>query len=129
MVEKQETIIIKAGELLERVSCLAGEGYRLVQIGCTRLDAIQVDYTFDKDYRFLNLRVLVPVDRPEIPSITGIYWCAFTYENEIHDLFGVDVKNMNINYGGNFYRIAVKAPFNVARPSKKEPDKTPGEEK
>ena len=129
MVEKQETIILKAGELLERVSRLAGEGYRLVQIGCTRLDVFQIDYTFDKDYRFLNLRVLVPVDKAEIPSITGIYWCAFTYENEIHDLFGIKVKNLNIDYGGNFYRIAVEAPFNVARPLAKEPDKTPGHEK
>ena len=120
MIEKQETISITVGELLEKVGRLAGEGYRLVQIGCTRLDSFQVDYTFDKDYGFLNLRVLVPADKAVIPSITGIYWCAFTYENEIHDLFGVEVKNLNIDYAGNFYRIAVKAPFNVPRPGDEE---------
>jgi len=120
VIEKQETISITIGELLEKVVRLAGEGYRLVQIGCTRLNSFQVDYTFDKDYRFLNLRVLVPSDKAVIPSITGIYWCAFTYENEIHDLFGIEVKNLNIDYSGNFYRIAVEAPFNVSRPGDEE---------
>ena len=120
MFEKQETVEIAAGDLLERVGRLAREGYRLVQIGCTRLDEFQLDYSFDKDYRFLNLRLHVPPGSPEVPSISGIYWSAFTYENEIHDLFGVVVKNINVDYGGNFYRIEVKAPFNVTRPARKE---------
>ncbi len=115
MFEKQETVEIATRDLLERVVQLAREGYRLVQIGCTRLEEFQIDYSFDKDYKFLNLRLRVPAERPEVPSISGIYWSAFTYENEIHDLFGVDVKNINVDYGGNFYRIEVKAPFNVTR--------------
>lgn len=113
MSEKQEIINISIDELLDRVDRLARDGYRLVQIGCTKLDAFQMDYSFDKDLKLLNLRVLVPVDKAEIPSISGVYWSAFTYENEIHDLFGVEIKNLNINYGGNFYRIKLKTPFNI----------------
>lgn len=87
------------------------EGWRLVQIGCTKLDRFQVDYTFDRAYRFLNLRVMVPEEDAALPSVTGSYLCAFTYENEIRDLFGVEFTGMGIDYGGKFYRVGVKAPF------------------
>ena len=116
MTEKQEIITIRRDELLERVKRFALERYRLVQIGCTRLDRFQLDYSFDRDYEFVNLRLLVPVDDPAVPSVSGIYWTAFTYENEIHDLFGVEFENLNINYGGKFYRVAFKTPFDIAPP-------------
>ena len=38
---------------------------------------------------------------------------ALLYENEMHDLFGINVKNMAIDYKGTFYRTAVKTPFNT----------------
>ena len=40
-----------------------------------------------------------------------ICWSSFIYENEIHDLYGINIKNINIDYKGKFYRTDVKAAF------------------
>ena len=116
MTEKQEIINIRCDELQERVKRFARARYRLVQIGCTRLDQFQLDYSFDKGCRFVTLRVHIRADNPSVPSVSDAYWTAFTYENEINDLFGIEFENLNINYGGRFYRITVKTPFNIAPP-------------
>jgi ech hydrogenase subunit D len=114
MFEEQEIIDLTKEEMLGKIRNVFEEGYRLVQIGCTRGETFQIDYTFDKDYRFLDLRVNIPLDEPELPSITGIYDSAFGYENEIHDLFGINVVGINVDYKGKFYRIPVKAPFSTS---------------
>ena len=114
MHEKQEIVTVRKNELVDRVRRIAGEGYRLVQICCTKLDQFQIDYSFDKEYKFVNLRILVPINGTTVPSVSGVYWGAFTFENEIHDLFGVKFEGLNVDYGGNFYRIAKKAPFSAA---------------
>jgi ech hydrogenase subunit D len=114
MFENQEMVSIEKAELLDRIRNISDEGFRLVQVSCTRTEMFQIDYSFDKNYRFMNLRVNIPVEDAQLPSISGIYPCAFGYENEIHDLFGVRIDKISIDYKGNFYRIAVKTPFNIA---------------
>jgi ech hydrogenase subunit D len=112
MFEKQEIVEINKEELLAKVSSLSEEGYRIVQIGCTKLsDKLQVDYTFDKDDKFYGLRLGLPLEKLELPSVSGIYLAACLYENEMHDLFGVKVSGMAIDFGGKFYRIEAEAPF------------------
>jgi ech hydrogenase subunit D len=113
MFEEQEIICIEKEELQDKIRRTFDEGYRLVQIGCTKDEMFQIDYTFDKQYKFLDLRVNIPVSDARLSSITGIYACAFTYENEIHDLFGIKIEGIKIDYKGNFYRLAVKAPFSI----------------
>ena len=116
MIEKQETVIVNnSDELFKKVSEMMAGGYRLSVISCSKLEHFQIDYTFDKNYEFKNFRMLIPLENPEMQSISSIYFNAFTYENEIHDLFGIEVHNLNINYGGKFYRINVKAPFNTLK--------------
>lgn len=109
---EQRTETIQKEELVERVARLKEEGCRLAQIGCTRLDGIEVNYSFDRDYEFLNLRLVVPAEGARIPSVSSVYWNAFLYENEMHDLFGIEVEGMALDYKGNFYRMKVKRPFN-----------------
>ncbi len=112
MGEEQRTEIITKDDLVKKVSELKADGFRLVQIGCTRMEDIEVNYSFDRAHSFLNLRLAVPREGAELPSISGIYWNAFLYENEMHDLFGISVKDIAVDYEGNFYRMAVKTPFN-----------------
>ncbi len=114
MVEEQEIIVIKTSDLLEKVSALEAGGYRLVQMSCTRTDKLTVDYTFDdtKKYKFINYRIDLPLEGAELPTISGIYLAAFIYENELHDLFGIKIDGIAIDFGGKFYRIDVKQPFN-----------------
>jgi ech hydrogenase subunit D len=123
MTEPQEIIPIGKNELVGIVAALSAEGHRLVQISCTTLkSAYELNYSFDKDYRFKNLRVTV-VPGEELQSISAVYANAFLYENEIHDLFGIVIKNINIDYGGTLYRTAVKTPFSVENVKLPEPPK------
>lgn len=48
-----------------------------------------------------------------VMSITSLYWYAFVWENEIHDLFGLDVRFIapDVDYGGHFYHLAQKTPW------------------
>ena len=123
MSEPQEIVPIGKNDLVGRVAQFFAEGYRLVQISCNTLpSAYELNYSFDKDYRFKNLRVTVAPDE-EMPSISVIYPNAFLYENEIHDLFGVPVKNIVIDYGGTLYRTAIKTPFSIGNVKLPEPPK------
>ncbi len=125
MSEPQEIIPVEKDALLGAVSDLFAQGYRRVQIGCTTLEnAYELNYSFDRDYHFKNLRVTAkPED--EIQSISVIYPNAFLYENEIHDLFGLNIKNMNVDYKGTFYRTVIKTPFSIENLPKPAPPKQP----
>jgi ech hydrogenase subunit D len=127
MSEPQENTPIGTNDLVGMVAQLFAEGYRLVQIGCTTLPtAYELNYSFDKDYRFKNLRITV-VPGEEVPSISVIYPNAFLYENEIHDLFGLVIKNINIDYRGTLYRTTIKVPFSVENVKFSEPPKPKAE--
>ena len=127
MSEPQEIIRIGKNELVGIVVQLCAEGYRLVQVGCSTLEAAyELNYSFDKDNRFKNLRVMIVPDE-EVPSISMIYQNAFLYENEIHDLFGVVVTNISIDYHGTLYRTSIKTPFSVDNVKLPEPPKQKAE--
>lgn len=112
MFETQEIIYIKKEELIPRVSAMLKDGQRLVQMCCTKGDKLVVDYSFDKNYKFTNLRLELALQGDTLPSITEVYFAAFTYENELHDLFGINVIGNKLDFGGKFYRIQETAPFN-----------------
>ena len=109
--EDQLLIPIEVTELLTRTEQYRKEGNRLVQIGCTKIgDLYEINYSFDKDFVFQTLRITIPQDKV-IPSISGIYWGAFVYENEIHDLYGIVVSDINVDFKGTFYKTRIKYPF------------------
>jgi ech hydrogenase subunit D len=118
--------IIPLEALLDRTRALREEGRRLVQICATRLpDQVELTYSFDLECRMASLRVMLPAAEARIPSISSIFWCAFLYENEIHDLFNVEVTGMAVDFHGNFYKTAVKFPFGRIKPPAA-PTATPG---
>ena len=108
--EKQTLIPIELSELMARTEQYKKDGNRLVQIGCTKVDDLyEISYSFDKDFVFQTIRVIIP-QTTELPSISGIYWGAFVYENEIHDLYGITVTGMNVDFKRTFYRTTIKYP-------------------
>lgn len=110
-IEEQTTNVIAIEHLIGRVEQFRKGGYRLVQVNCTKAgEEFEINYSFEKDYRFENLRLIISPET-EVPSISGMFWGAFVYENEMHDLYGVAVKGMNIDFNGNFIRTAVRYPF------------------
>lgn len=112
MIEPQPMTPIAAGEIPAKAAALAKDGYRLVQMcGTVVDDTIEIIYSFDKAYALENYRVVLQRSDPSLPSITGAYLAAFTYENELQDLFGIKVSDMALNFNGNFYRLSQKTPF------------------
>ena len=45
-------------------------------------------------------------------SISGDYWPAFIYENEMHDLFGIKFSHLTLDYEGKFFKVAEPTPWN-----------------
>jgi ech hydrogenase subunit D len=115
MSELQEMAVAELGELAAKCASMAAAGARLVQVSCTSLaDSFEVTYSFDRDYKCSHIRVLVPRSNAVLPSITKSYFAAFTYENEMQDLFGIKVEGLALDFKGNFYRKVMPAPFAAA---------------
>ncbi|QOV20417.1 NADH-quinone oxidoreductase subunit C [Blautia liquoris] len=109
-MEEQNIRQISAEALLIETNHLRSEGYRLVAVSCTYKDGVELTYSFDKEYDFINLRINMKDDE-KIESITRIYPYAFLYENEIKELFGVKITNIVGDFHDKLYRISVDAPF------------------
>ena len=111
-MSQEQIEIITLETLADKVKAKHEQKCRLVQISATQLPgAIELTYSFDLDSRLTNLRLSLPGEKPHLPSISSIYLCAVLYENEIHDLFGVQVDGLAIDFKGNFYKTSVKFPF------------------
>lgn len=109
---EQNLETISVDQLLEKVRAYQRTGHRLVQISATRLpDQMELTYSFDLDSRLANLRLSLPGTQTRLPSISKIFGCAILYENEIHDLFNVQVDGLTVDFKGNFYKTSVKFPF------------------
>jgi ech hydrogenase subunit D len=108
----QNIVPVELSELLDKVQDMKDEGYRLGQICAAKAGGrFHLLYSFDKDCTLTNLKVALE-DGDAIPSITGVYWPAFIYENEIHDLFGFRFKHLALDYGGKFFKVAEPTPWN-----------------
>lgn len=111
MIEEQKLVEIEIKDLVSKVKEMFASGYRLVQIGVTKVEGYEINYSFDKAYEFVNLRIKLLSSDIVVPSVSGVYWNAFLYENEIQDLFGLKIEGIAVDYKGKFYRTAVKTPF------------------
>lgn len=121
-------------ELLLHVQALKGVGARFVQMHVERnIDdgTYRLVYTFidvraaqehiaqDGSYAIENL-VVEGIDRyQEIPSISSYYPAVFPFENEAHDLFGLAITDMQIDFKGFFYQVSTAEPMSVITPEVK----------
>ncbi len=117
-----EFVEIPLGELLCRVQTLKHEGLRFVQMCAETTEAgIDLLYTFYDETcdNAPNLCVYGIDHDSEVPSIQGLYFAAFSYENETHDLYGVKFINMQLDFGGNFFNVATDEPMTIISPEMK----------
>jgi ech hydrogenase subunit D len=122
----QTYVSLPADALLAKVRELRDQGWRLVQIGATPAgESIELNYSFDRAGSFLNLRLTLPAAAAHVPSISPLYWCAFIYENEMHDLFRVHVEGIAVDYKGTFYKTTVPFPFSSRGPAAAGPAANP----
>ncbi len=122
---KREAQVIEPiglADLLARVGERKTAGDRMVAISCAAVEGeYEITYSFeDRDHRFVHLRITVPPGAT-IPSVTPSFWGAFVYENEIHDLYGITVTDINIDFGGHFFTTKVPFPFATTASPKVEP--------
>ena len=121
-------------ELLPHVQALKGAGARFVQMHAERCvddGSYRLVYTFinvraaqeqiaqDGSYAFENL-VVEGIDQyQEIPSISSYYPAVFPFENEAHDLFGLAITDMQVDFNGFFYQVSTAEPMSVITPEVK----------
>lgn len=121
-------------ELLSHVQALKGVDARFVQMHAERnVDdgSYRLVYTFidvraaqeriaqDGSYAIENL-VVEGIDQyQEIPSISSYYPAVFPFENEAHDLFGLVITDMQIDFKGFFYQVSTAEPMSVITPEVK----------
>ena len=121
-------------ELLSHVQALKGVGARFVQMHAERCvddGSYCLVYTFinvraaqeriarDGNYAIENL-VVEGIDQyQEIPSISSYYPAVFPFENEAHDLFGLAITDMQIDFKGFFYHVSTAEPMSVITPEVK----------
>ena len=121
-------------ELLSHVQALKGVGARFVQMHAERnvddgsyrlvytfinVRAAQEHFAQDDSYAIENL-VVEGIDRyQEIPSISSYYPAVFPFENEVHDLFGLAITDMQIDFKGFFYQVSTAEPMSVITPEVK----------
>ena len=104
--------------VVDQAEKLKKDGYRVEQICARSKDGVTtLLYSFDKDFDLQNYRVTVPADQI-VPSISKHFWAAFIYENEIHDLFGVEFSGLVLDYKGNFFRLSQATPWKTAPQNK-----------
>lgn len=92
--------------------------YRLVYT-FINVRAAQEHIAQDGSYAIENL-VAEGIDQyQEIPSISSYYPAVFPFENEAHDLFGLAITDMQIDFKGFFYQVSTAEPMSVITPEVK----------
>lgn len=125
---------VEIDELLSHVQALKGVGARFVQMHAERnvddgsyrlvyafinVRAAQEHIAQDGSYAIENL-VAEGIDQyQEIPSISSYYPAVFPFENEAHDLFGLAITDMQIDFKGFFYQVSTAEPMSVITPEVK----------
>lgn len=108
-------------DLTSTASRMKREGWRCVQMHCVNTDeGIDMTYTFCKDGQYDNYQVRSVKKGVSVPSIQNLFLGVFPFENEAHDLFGVDICGMVLDFGGHFYQLSKKEPMTIISPAQKE---------
>ena len=110
---------------LARVEEYKKAGLRLALINATTImpaegetEAFEIVWGFSKDGRpaqgetaaleMIRERVAIG---DEVPSVSPSFAAAFLYENEIRELFGINVTGLDLDLRGQLYKTATKVPF------------------
>ena len=106
----QKFVDIEKIDLLNKTLDMKNTGCRLAQICAVNDGSPVLLYSFIKGEELISLRFKIEASEP-VESISCLYSYAFLYENEMKDLFGINILNMNLDFNGHFYETTVKTPF------------------
>ena len=103
---------------LARVGEYQADGWRLAIINTTSIlpvegmegGAFDISWSFASDQLIEHVRERV-LPGEEVPSISTSFGAAFLYENEMRELFGVNVTGMALDLKGQLYQTSTIVPF------------------
>ena len=96
-------------------------GWRLALINATtvpsadeaELGVFEMSWAFAKDLEFETIRETVTT-ADEVPSVSEFFGAAFLYENELRELFAINVTGLGLDLQGQLYKTSTKVPFSHA---------------
>jgi len=106
---------------LARVGEYHKNGWRLALINGTTVPSpdeatagvFEISWGFAKDLEFETMRESVTT-ADEVPSVSEFFGAAFLYENEMRELFGINVTGIGLDLQGQLYKTSAKIPFSHA---------------
>jgi len=121
MSVKQDFRPLALDQLLDTCKEYKEKGYRLDQLlpKLERDDSIALVYTFVKDDDIINFKIGgIVKNETVVPSVTELYIAAFVFENEAHELYGVNIEGNVLDFKGNFYKFpeGIEAPMTIISP-------------
>lgn len=120
MALQTEFLPLELSNIKQCAADMKERGYRYVQmLAVNTEDGIDLQYAYilGSDLKMYTVKGLKKGTK--VPSITDIYLEAFVFENESHDLFGVEIEGIAIDFGGKFYHVAQSEPMTVISPAQK----------
>lgn len=120
MAMQNASSVITVEELVPTMQQRKADGWSYIQMLAVRVDAgVDLVYTLVKDNVMEDIKIVDIAPETEVPSITDMYLSAFVFENEAHDLFGVKITGIAIDFKGNFYATSVPQPMSIISPEQK----------
>lgn len=128
MALTQAFIPAEIGEIETLAQKCKESGMRFVQILAVNTEqGIDLIYSFiepfseqTKNAEMVNYKVSGVTKDDAIPSISDLFLEAFVFENEIHDLFGVSIEGIAIDFQGSFYALKQNEPMTIISPAQLE---------
>ena len=121
MSVKQDFRPLALDQLLDTCKEYKEKGYRLDQVlpKLERDDTITMIYTFVMGEEIVNFKIGgIIKNETVVPSVTELFIAAFVFENEAHELYGVNIEGNVLDFKGNFYKFpeGVEAPMTIISP-------------
>lgn len=115
MSKYQDTFsVITLDELMPLAQSKKDAGARFVNIHAKTVEGgFTLTYSFTDDEKVIDNYKFKIENDAKVPSISSLFMSAFFFENETHDLFGIDIEGIAIDFQGNFYQVALNKPMAV----------------
>ena len=114
---------IEHSDIVEIAIAMQRSGYRLSQACAAYVgDELNIFYTYadDGNNDCISVKSRLEDRDTVIMSITNVFPYAAFYENEMHELFGVNINMTVPDYQDRLYRIEQETPMAPARKDKEE---------
>ncbi len=120
MAFESEFVPLALDQLHHEAAVLKTEGWRFIQTHAVNTDdGVDLYYSFMKDERVVNYRLEGVKPNQPVPSITDLFLAAFVFENEARELFGIDMRDIALDFAGAMYAPAEQAPMTFISPEQK----------